>query len=169
MPSKYGLIEVTNNEFMIRLATPDDAKDVFVWRNDEITRLMSRQIDKIDLETHMAWFGSTLKRVDRTLFIGMNVSHKAGMVRFDRMDDLEEWEVSIAVAPELRGLGYGKRLLAGAVSEFLAMEPSAKISAEVKRNNLASQKIFESLGFDLVPNNNPDIFRYRLPHIITFE
>ncbi len=154
---------------MIRPATSDDARDVFVWRNDEITRLMSRQIDKIDLETYMAWFGDTLKRVDRKLFIGMNVSHKVGMTRFDRVDATEEWEVSIAVAPELRGLGYGKQLLARSVCEFLAMEPSAKISAEVKKNNLASRKIFESLGFNLLPNNNPDIFRYRLLQTSTFE
>ena len=47
-------------EIKIRNAKENDTKDIFEWRNDEITREMSHSSEIIEWENHCKWFLSSL-------------------------------------------------------------------------------------------------------------
>jgi len=55
--------------------------------------------------------------------------------------------VHYAVAPEFRGRKLGTPLLRAALDEF-SREHRGRIVGRVKTSNVASQKIFQALGFD---------------------
>jgi predicted acetyltransferase len=51
------------------------------------------------------------------------------------------------IAPEARGRGYGKKMVCQAL--LLPVAKGQKILAQIKKENVASQKIAESAGFVL--------------------
>ena len=126
---------------ILRSATPDDALDVLAWRNDSVTRAMSRNPAEIGREEHLAWFARALANPAMTLMIGEADGAKVGMVRFDRGD---ETEVSINVNPAFRGRGHGLALLQAALAQA-----SGRVVAEVREDNEASRRLFERAGFGL--------------------
>lgn len=129
----------------LRRATIDDALEVLRWRNDPHTRAMSRDGSAVERQAHLDWFGRAVESPDRLLLIGEASGQAVGMVRFDR--DGRVWEVSINVAPEARGRGRGAGLLAAGLEAFAALHPAAGIRAVIKRENAASLRLFEGLGF----------------------
>ena len=129
----------------LRRATMDDALDVLAWRNDPHTIAMSKTPGVLDRASHMAWFARAVRSEDRVIFIALEADMKLGMVRFDRTGDA--WLVSINVAPEQRGTGYGSRLLNDAIELFHSLAGDISILAEVKCGNEASLRIFERCGF----------------------
>jgi RimJ/RimL family protein N-acetyltransferase len=126
---------------IIRGARADDSLDVLNWRNDPLTRAMSRTSDLVEQTSHMAWFNAAINDPNRTWLIGEIEGQKIGMVRFDHG---EETEVSININPACRGRGLGFRLLTHALGYV-----SGPLVAEIKANNLASQRVFERAGFVL--------------------
>lgn len=131
----------------IRLAKYSDAGDILRWRNDTETRAMSRNGDLIEKSVHESWFDRVLKDPNRVLLIGTVEEKSIGMVRLDMQDQPANWEVSIMLAPEARAKGLGKVLLNSALSHFCLGRPGVVLLAEIKVQNYASQRLFESLGF----------------------
>ena len=126
---------------IVRHATAADAMDVWTWRQDPLTRSMSRTQDEAPLASHMAWFAEALANPARTLLIGEADGAKVGMVRFDHG---AVTEVSINVNPALRSRGHGHALLSEAMNSV-----AGDVWAEIKDENLASQRLFERAGFQL--------------------
>lgn len=144
----------------------EDALDILHWRNDILTRTMSRTDTIIDEERHWEWFCGVIADPRRLLLIGVNAGHKIGMVRFDHRD-CGGWEVSITVTPEMRGKGMGSQLLKTSLAHFFSVNTDTFLLAEVKRQNVASCHLFESLGFTSISCEG-DIFRYSLD-FVTWE
>lgn len=138
----------------LRPATPDDALDLLAWRNDPLTRAMSRNSQEVAAASHMAWFERALTNPDLTLLIGEDGGEKVGMVRFDHGP---ETEVSININPACRARGYGHALLSQGIAAV-----GGEVFAEIKDENLASRRIFERAGFALVEQRG-DRGRYRRP------
>lgn len=139
----------------IRPASMDDALDVLRWRNDWHTRAMSTNCGLIEEATHLSWFERALNDENRVIVIGTQASKSIGMVRFDRLGSENDWIVSITLAPEERGKGLSKLLLAGAMASLSNAHPHANLLAEVKVVNTESKKLFESLGY-LTKNKGDD-------------
>jgi len=133
-------VEARFGEMILRNATQADALDVWAWRQDPLTRAMSRRGEPVELQPHLAWFAKALADPARTLLIGEAHGDKLGMVRFDRG---EVTEVSINVNPKHRGRGHGYALL----SEALKRE-AGDVWAEIRDENLASRRLFERAGFE---------------------
>lgn len=147
----------------IRFADVSDAIDVLIWRNDAQTRKMSWGTELISCETHFVWFPTVIHKAEIKLFIGEFQSKKIGMVRFDNDAEVTNaWKVSIVVAPECRGHGLGKMLLANAVSRFLDTHFDALVIAEVRNTNFASQNLFEKAGF-MKENLDGEKLIYKFP------
>jgi len=125
---------------IVRKATHDDALDILSWRNDPQTRALSRNQDEVERAPHLEWFGKALVDPRLTLLIGEVDGVKIGMVRFDHGD---ETEVSINVNPACRSRGHGYALLAEAMKHV-----AGDVWAEIKDENLASQRVFERAGFE---------------------
>jgi RimJ/RimL family protein N-acetyltransferase len=129
----------------LRRATMDDALDVLAWRNDPLAVAMSKTSDTVDRAGHLAWFANAVKDPRRVLFIAMEDGRKLGMVRFDRSDDT--WLVSINMAPNERGRGYGRAALNEALAMLRASVGQCRLSAEIKDSNAVSLRLFQQCGF----------------------
>lgn len=133
-------------ELRARPVTEDDMMVIFEWANDPVTREMSFSSEPILLETHKKWFARVLSSPDVHLLIieGQESGrwHPVGQVRFDA-----DGEISIALAPKFRGRGLGKSLLRTGIEYVIDKLKTKRITAHIKRENLASIKIFERAGF----------------------
>lgn len=130
----------------MRLATLGDALDILRWRNDPLTRAMSRNHVALEETPHRAWLSRVLDDSGRLLLIGTEDGKPFGMVRFDK-HDADQWEVSIAMAPETRSRGMGKLLLKLALSRFFFLQGAVSVVAEVRQDNPRSQRLFIATGF----------------------
>jgi RimJ/RimL family protein N-acetyltransferase len=128
-----------------RPATEDDAELLFGWRNDETTRWASRSGDVVAWDDHVAWLRRTLTDDGRVLLI-VEAGEPIGTVRWDRLDD-GAWELSITLAPAVRGRGAGRAvLLAGEAA--LGWRAPRRLVAVVRKDNVVAQRLFRSVGYE---------------------
>ena len=132
----------------LRPATLEDAQRLFAWRNDPLTRAQSLQQQPVVWEDHLQWLQASLQNPARQLFIaesagltGQEQPLTLGTVRADKTE--ETYELSWTVAPEERGKGWGRKMVA-ALIEILPAQ--ASYTAIVLHSNPASQRIAESLA-----------------------
>lgn len=127
----------------VRSACRDDGQMMHRWRNDPVTRSVSRNTAEIGWDDHMAWLNRTLADPVRSLMIGAVGGLPVGVIRFDRGSGRTA-EVSLYLDPALHGLGLGRAmLLAGEADAACGLD----ISAEVMEGNIGSARLFESAGY----------------------
>jgi spore coat polysaccharide biosynthesis protein SpsF len=127
----------------LRRATMEDAEDILRWRNDETTRANSFTRDKIDLVTHKKWLEKKLSQPGCYMFILMNGDDKVGNIRVEKEEDAGE--ISYMIAPEHRGRGYGKKIIA-LVEKEMPPEVKTLIGLTLKENEV-SGKCFLANGY----------------------
>lgn len=132
----------------VRPAAAKDGEMLFRWRNDPDTMAASRSTAPVSQEEHKRWmeFNVLYGYPQHLVMIAEDdQDHPLGVIRFDsQRSDVMKFEVSITMAPTIRGRGLAAPVLRQACSymgEFT-------INAEVKRDNTASRKLFESCGFE---------------------
>ncbi|MDA9020786.1 GNAT family N-acetyltransferase [Gammaproteobacteria bacterium] len=131
-----------------RKAEFKDSKIIFEWRNDELTRKMSHTTDIVDWDRHSAWFASSLENKNRLLLLceNKNDSKKIAVVRFD-VNSMRAL-MSINLSPDIRGKGISKQCLSESIENFKNEFPQVvALDAEIKLENIASQRVFKSIGF----------------------
>jgi len=132
----------------LRPATPEDCRQVWLWRNDEGTRAASFDTSPISFETHERWFHESLRHRDRHVYIVLVDAQEAGVVRLDVAD--ARGIVNIHLALEWRGRGVGPRTLAALEDVAFGSLHLTRMEAEVKAGNAASLAAFQKVGFTLV-------------------
>lgn len=133
-------------DIQVRIATEDDARKVFEWRNEPRVRASSRSSDVIDWETHRAWFAAALSSTARILLIGERGNAPVGVVRFDIEDALAEVSIYLVSDPIARGQGRG--LLLCAERWLSANRPTVtEVRAQVLGGNVASERLFLGAGY----------------------
>jgi len=124
----------------------DDEQKIFEWRNDINVREYSRNTEKINIDQHKKWFRQVLADPDKLFIIGSVKKEEIGVLRFDISG--EEAEISIYLAPEKHGRGYGAALVESGEEWLLNKRPEVKtILADVLADNKASNKLFEKCGY----------------------
>ena len=142
-------------EVRLRPATIADAQLLFAWRNDPLTRTQSIRTQPVEWESHLAWLAASLQNPDRQLFIAEQAlpveqaTVVLGTVRADKMD--EEYELSWTVAPEQRGNGWGRKMVAALIDQLPA---GVANQAVVLNTNPVSQRIAAGLGM-VVKSSSP--------------
>ena len=147
----------------IREAVESDCTFIFHWRNDIYTKKMSLNNSKISFDKHLSWFKESLNNPLKLIYIGENDCEKIGVCRFDLDINNLTAEVSINVNPIFRGKGLGKDLLISSIEEF-EKENKYLLVANIKKENIASQNLFEYAGF-LPSNYHNEIIKYERPVI----
>lgn len=136
---------------IVRRAQADDSRDLWLWRNDDETRRNSKSTDPVPWADHQRWFAGVLGDDARRIYIALLGDDKIGTARFEAMDGAPgHWLVSIALAPDARGRGLGGRLLATACAQIAVDCDVCALDAEIRYENIASQRIFAACGFELV-------------------
>lgn len=128
----------------IREIKSDDARLLFEWANDPVTRKASFKSDPIEWETHVEWLTNSIKNPNRLLYLVLDDAIPIGTVRFDME---EKTIIGVTVAPDQRGKGFGARIIQYGCEEYLAKYSLQKIYAYIKPDNPASIKAFEKAGF----------------------
>lgn len=133
-------------KFDIKLATIDDMKAVFELSNDMSVRQNSFNSDKIDWDLHKTWFENKIKNENYLFFVIKTEQNQLiSQVRFDKTDNT----ISISIAENYRGQGYGTKILKQVSDKILNEYKVKKINAYVKIENIISQRIFEKSGYNL--------------------
>ncbi len=159
---------------MIRPATADDTEDIFNWRNDALTRTMSRNAAEVQWQQHQIWYQQALLDPHRILLMAVNAdlpAVKIGMVRFDMIKTEAKMEadrahikaqISINLAPAMRGKSYAKPALHMALDYLWEHQAECQmVLAEVKTSNIASQTLFMGCGFMLISQAD-EFYHYQL-------
>jgi len=138
--------EEIGTDIILRSATIEDAKTIFIWRNFPETRKFSLNSQEIDWEMHMNWFSQTLQMKDRILLIAMEGTESIGVIRYDIKE--HSAEVSIYLVPGLYGKGWGVKLLEAGRKWLSNCFPAIKsVTANILCENIASLKAFKKAGF----------------------
>ena len=132
-----------------------DADMLLEWRNDITTRRNSQNMDLIDTETHYDWMRKVLASND-LFFILQATSVPVGMVRVAL--DNGVGTISYNIAPDKRGCGYGKVIIQMLENYVLKSRMNIRLKALVKKENVASQKIF--LGQSFLETENAEYYMY---------
>lgn len=133
--------ELNPLSIQLRRARAEDSRMLWEWANDSITRANSFSSAPISWETHTEWFAQKLVNENCIFFVAQDCwGEPIGQIRFDIQNS--EAVVSTSIAPQMRGRGYGARLIArGAVELFVTSETQI-IHAFVKPENEISLRAF---------------------------
>jgi RimJ/RimL family protein N-acetyltransferase len=129
----------------LRLATMQDSSLLLQWRNDEGTRIYSRQTARIAGSEHLRWLQACLFNSDCQIWVGENHGEPVGQVRLDRIGTTAE--LDYAVAPEQRGHGFGSEMVQIVLAKCVADRFADAILASVHPDNVASMKTLRQCGF----------------------
>jgi RimJ/RimL family protein N-acetyltransferase len=138
----------------LRPVTPADADLLLTWRNDPQTRAASHHDAQVTPDEHQRWLAAALGNPARQLWIVEENGVPVGTMRADLAAGIHE--LSWTVAPNARGRGIGKRMVALLASRF-----PGPIRAEVREGNPASAAMAESAGLTLQKRENGVLHFFR--------
>lgn len=140
----------------------EDGKILMDWRNDPETIKASINNKKVTMKEHFEWLQNIIDDPDRQLYIAYKQEDNeliflpVGCCRSDYKEHLDVYELSWTVAPEARGKGIGKEMI-----KLLGNKLEHKwIVAEVKKDNIASQKIALFIGMRLSWKSKDGMIHY---------
>ncbi|GHU85118.1 hypothetical protein FACS1894198_2350 [Clostridia bacterium] len=141
-----------DEKMYLRKVKVEDSDILFTWVNDEVTRRNSFNSKIIDHEEHLRWLKNILEDGQKDFWLlclgGGKVEQSIGQIRFEY--DKDNVTISYSIAPEYRRRGFGKLIIELGESELVDEHRHlgiSKITAKVKPDNIASCKIFNTLGY----------------------
>lgn len=134
-------------DIKLRTATKIDLKIIFDWANDSDVRKNAFNMESITWEDHVNWFNKGLNSSNFLIFILEHNDIPIGQIRFEKEDVF--WKMDYSIRSESRGLGMGKKIVEMGIEKI-----SGKIKAWVKKENIASCKVFEKLGFEKISSTD---------------
>ena len=133
-------------ELRLRRVEERDCKLLWEWSNDPSVRKVSFSTDFIPWGRHLEWFRSKLDNKNVRHYLVINKSDLAvGQVRFEL--DGPSAVMSLSLASEFRGAGYGSSIMAMTTDELFRSTEARVIHAYVKLDNEASLRLFATAGF----------------------
>lgn len=139
--------EIDDFNVEVRLATNEDAKLVWPWRNHVSTRRYFFDPNPVDLEKHLTWWNQSLLDPKRILLLGYLNDKAIGVLRYD-LTSPQNVEVSIYLDPAMTSQGMGACLLRSGRNWLKQNHPEINIIiANVMSKNAASLRVFLSAGF----------------------
>lgn len=151
---------VKHPEVIIRICPKKYLEKVWQWRNDPLTRKMSRNNERISWQDHLDWFLKVQKNPRHYCFLGFIEKEPIGIVRFDYFDE-GTFEIGVNLAPIHRKKGLSYPLVEKAIEHLCSCTEVKMILAEVKNINIASNKLFQKLQFTRI-NHDSVMSYYRL-------
>lgn len=142
-------ISLQDGNLELRLATNEDLELLMAWRsNPEIYRFFSKQDGPLTWEEHRRFWTTRKDRLDFIIYF--KGGHKLRRVGTVNVSGLSSEAPSIGVLVgevSLWGKGIGSRSVK-LLLQWLKKHGHEKVTASVSEDNISSQKLFESLGFE---------------------
>lgn len=133
--------------YNLRKVTKDDIKLLFDWINDPDARANAKNSDLIKWEDHVVWFNNKMSEKYPFIYILTDEEKNIGIVRFDKK--IDNFIISYFIDKDYRGRGLGGLVLREGLEKLHRIVDNAILLAYVKKGNIASEKIFKKLEFDL--------------------
>jgi RimJ/RimL family protein N-acetyltransferase len=130
---------------VLRRAVFADVEATFGWASDAIVRKYALSQNKIDYESHKAWFASKISDQAVVYYVAEIENELIGSIRFDEVGN--EIVISYLIDPKHHGKGLGKKILEEGIIQFEKEAYAKPIVGIVKIENAASLKIFRDLHF----------------------
>lgn len=150
------LVDMMSEE-KLKEACEQDKDLLLEWANERQVREASFCSETITREQHEKWFQKVLNSDEIFQFIYYKENMPVGQIRLEK--EGANAIISYSIAKEYRGKGYGKKMVAMLEEEVKKNHPEIlELQAFVKADNIASQKVFEGLGYE----KNDDRYRKRM-------
>ena len=128
-----------------------DCEMLWKWANNTATRAASFHSEPIPWEVHLEWFRKQLAAPDTRFYIAVNaLGESVGQIRFALSDSRAT--VSVSIAPEHRGTGYGSVLVRQASARVRRETSTRQLDAFVKPDNQVSVRVFLNAGYSANEN-----------------
>lgn len=131
---------------IVRRATIFDTDFVWQLRQQTLPDMARKSKVVESLDRHQSWMKLAVQREDSLFLIAEENREPLGYVRFDSMDGVSAWLVSICIKPSAQGGGRGQAALKAGCDEAdqKGMTPQF---ADIHVENSASIKAFGACGF----------------------
>jgi len=147
----------------LRRADIKDMDLLFQWANDETTRQNAFNTKKISYEEHVNWFINKMESNNCVIYIYCMDDKPIGQVRVDIENS--RGLISFNIDANHRSRGHGKRAIELLESIIKNESSNMKILvAQVKKSNLASQRIFKRLNYRTTEKE--DFYEYEKENVI---
>jgi len=142
-----------NIEIIVRRVGPDDSALLLSWKNDPGALRNSLVPKPVAQRDHDAWFHVVTSSDQNLILLAEKLNNSSaasepvGMCRFD-LKNANTARVSINLSPTWRGGGLARSVLTACLKEFHREYRKVDcVIAEILPGNIASQRIFFSVGF----------------------
>ncbi len=134
-----------------RKATLKDILIYYNWANEATVRKNAIHPEEIRLDDHKVWYIKKMKSSYSDLYFFKMKDKPLGQVRFDKNIHNDRYEIDYSIDFQYRGHGLGQIIIDMAMNKLIAKtKKQIQFEALVKKDNLASSKIFMNLGFSLI-------------------
>jgi RimJ/RimL family protein N-acetyltransferase len=138
--------EMQSYGLTLRPVQADDCHLIWQWANDSTTRASSFSTQPISWERHLAWFTTKLADPQSRYYLALDATATPiGQIRYQI--DGQFATVSVSLAPDQRGRGYGHQIIWLASQQLFENTSVKLIHAYVKPDNIASMRAFTRAGF----------------------
>lgn len=134
--------------YKLRQVTENDRQLLFDWANDPDVRANAKNPKSITWDEHNIWFDNKLSDSGSYIYILEDLSENIGVVRFEKKEQF--FLISYSIDKKYRGQGFGKLILTEGIKKLSAQFNNLDLIGYVKNGNVASEKIFNGLGFILI-------------------
>ena len=141
-------------DICLREVLPQDSALLLGWRNDPNTRLNSINTAEVSLEEHARWFHNMITIRPQPISVAELDGLPVGVIRLDWNVGHDTCELSFTVAPEHRGKGVGFSMVQHEIQQM----NKVRVLARVKTANVASRRIFDRLGFQVIESKGELLF-----------
>lgn len=144
--AKRVVARLRSDLLKLRPATAGDAGMLWDWANDPFVRAAAFQSDPIPWEHHVEWLTRKLADATTWIYVAHDPDRRpVGVVRFQGNGSCAE--ISVAVAADRRGQGWGPAVIDAGVRRLFAETSISRVTARIKPENAASISSFEHAGF----------------------
>lgn len=138
-----------NNSIRLRLATLDDARRLWEWRNEPATRAASFNTAVIEYTDHCRWLEQKIS--DRNVRFLIAVDSDQNDIGYARLNVIEESaEISLSIDKNHRGKGIGSAFIRAVTDFALDNLKVRRVVARMKTENKVSVAAFLRAGFSIV-------------------
>lgn len=148
----------------LRPVSLSDCELLFNWKNDPAVRKSALNTAIVLKEEHESWFSAAIKNPDVQIFILESEGIPLGQIRLNREGIVGR--IDYCIAEEYRGKGLGKKIILLIEEDVKKTGFVSVLKAEVKKDNLFSQKVFESLDYARSEDENCFVYTKNLPIVI---
>ena len=144
---------------MLRRCTYSDMDIIYKWINDDEVRNNSFNSDYIEYETHVKWFNEKINSNNIYMYIILNNNKEIGTIRLEKHNS--KAIISYLISNEYRGKGYGNKVI-DLIKKEAIINNIDILEAVVKKDNIASRRIFINNGFFEIQENDRYLYLLNL-------